>query len=191
MSKIEPGDETLPTKLVWLCREINKIYQENKDGFQRNRQRLDAMMTQLSEAEAALSALSVPAEQMENRKAKEAALQAQLVQAKQKKAAYEALALRCEELRSEISALREASEGDAAGTLAALEKEKAALTEEGVRLEREIHAAREETARTAAKPGHSEHQLGLAVDINSHTSDEWQLYAWLAEHAWHLVLYPS
>lgn len=55
-------------------------------------------------------------------------------------------------------------------------------------------AAREEAARTAAKPGHSEHQLGLAVDINSHTSDEWQLYAWLAEHAWQygfILRYPQ
>ena len=55
-------------------------------------------------------------------------------------------------------------------------------------------AAREEAARTAAKPGHSEHQLGLAVDINSHTSHEWQLYAWLAEHAWQygfILRYPQ
>ena len=55
-------------------------------------------------------------------------------------------------------------------------------------------AARKEARRTVARPGHSEHELGLAVDINSHTSDEWQLYAWLAEHAWQygfILRYPQ
>ena len=55
--------------------------------------------------------------------------------------------------------------------------------------------AREEAARTAARPGHSEHELGLAVDINSHTAeDEWRLYGWLAENAWRygfLLRYPQ
>ena len=55
-------------------------------------------------------------------------------------------------------------------------------------------AARKEARRTVARPGYSEHELGLAVDINSHTSDEWQLYAWLAEHAWQygfILRYPQ
>ena len=56
-------------------------------------------------------------------------------------------------------------------------------------------AAREEAARTAAKPGHSEHQLGLAVDINSQTDGgEGTLYAWLAENAWRygfILRYPQ
>ena len=55
-------------------------------------------------------------------------------------------------------------------------------------------AARKEARRTVARPGYSEHELGMAVDINSHTSDEWQLYAWLAEHAWQygfILRYPQ
>ena len=55
-------------------------------------------------------------------------------------------------------------------------------------------AARKEARRTVARPGHSEHELGLAVDINSHTSDEWQLYEWLAENAWQygfILRYPQ
>ncbi|MBQ6067471.1 MAG: M15 family metallopeptidase [Clostridia bacterium] len=55
--------------------------------------------------------------------------------------------------------------------------------------------AREEAARTVAQPGHSEHELGLAVDINSHTAeDEWRLYGWLAENAWRygfILRYPQ
>ena len=34
-----------------------------------------------------------------------------------------------------------------------------------------------------AEPGTSEHQLGLAVDINSENSDNWEVYNWLAAHA--------
>ena len=56
-------------------------------------------------------------------------------------------------------------------------------------------AARKEARRTAAKPGHSEHQLGLAVDINSQTEGgELALYDWLAENAWRydfILRYPQ
>lgn len=55
-------------------------------------------------------------------------------------------------------------------------------------------AARKEARRTVAWPGHSEHELGLAVDINSHTPEEGQLYAWLAEYAWQygfILRYPQ
>ena len=47
-----------------------------------------------------------------------------------------------------------------------------------------------------AAPGTSEHQLGIAVDINADktksTNDE--VYAWLAEHAWEygfILRYPK
>ena len=34
-----------------------------------------------------------------------------------------------------------------------------------------------------ADPGTSEHQLGIAVDINSENDDNWSVYSWLAMHA--------
>lgn len=46
-------------------------------------------------------------------------------------------------------------------------------------------AAKKEAANWAASPGYSEHQLGLAVDINSEDEalcSSWDVYAWLAEH---------
>lgn len=56
-------------------------------------------------------------------------------------------------------------------------------------------AARKEARRTVARPGYSEHQLGLAVDINSQTDgSEWALYAWLSENAWRygfILRYPQ
>ena len=55
--------------------------------------------------------------------------------------------------------------------------------------------AREAARSTVAQPGHSEHELGLAVDINSKTAeDEWRLYGWLAENAWRygfILRYPQ
>ena len=44
----------------------------------------------------------------------------------------------------------------------------------------------EENARAMAEqwvsvPGHSEHQLGISVDING---DVWDIYAWLQNHSW-------
>ncbi len=56
-------------------------------------------------------------------------------------------------------------------------------------------AARKEARRTVARPGYSEHQLGLAVDVNAHTSeDEWRLYEWLSANAWRygfILRYPQ
>ena len=46
-----------------------------------------------------------------------------------------------------------------------------------------------------AEPGTSEHELGLAVDINARgDSDDWDVYNWLAEHAWDygfILRYPD
>ena len=46
--------------------------------------------------------------------------------------------------------------------------------------------AYKEARKTAAAVGNSEHQLGLAVDINADLdkSDEWEVYIWLEENAW-------
>ena len=55
--------------------------------------------------------------------------------------------------------------------------------------------AQTEARRTVAEPGHSEHELGLAVDINSRSdAGEWALYEWLAENAWRygfILRYPQ
>lgn len=47
-------------------------------------------------------------------------------------------------------------------------------------------SARKEAGRWVAKVGYSEHQTGLAVDINADgvNSSAEDVYAWLAEHAW-------
>lgn len=49
-----------------------------------------------------------------------------------------------------------------------------------------VFDAYKEARKTAAAVGNSEHQLGLAVDINADLdkSDEWEVYIWLEENAW-------
>ena len=55
--------------------------------------------------------------------------------------------------------------------------------------------ARQKAQAAVAKPGYSEHELGLAVDINAvEGEDPWGLYEWLAENAWKygfILRYPS
>ena len=50
--------------------------------------------------------------------------------------------------------------------------------------------AEAETAKSTAPPGHSEHQTGLAVDLNGGS----EMYQWLAEHCWEygfILRYPD
>lgn len=57
-------------------------------------------------------------------------------------------------------------------------------------------AAYNQARNTVAAVGNSEHQLGLAVDINpiSGSANEWGVYPWLAEHSWEygfILRYPE
>lgn len=54
--------------------------------------------------------------------------------------------------------------------------------------------AKKLTNEYAAKPGYSEHETGLAVDINSSTGDSWELYGWLSENCYRygfILRYPD
>lgn len=55
--------------------------------------------------------------------------------------------------------------------------------------------AEHEAEKWVAKPGTSEHELGLAVDINAEgQTDGNRLYQWLAEHSWKygfILRYPA
>ena len=63
------------------------------------------------------------------------------------------------------------------------------IMEERVRRYREQGLSASDAKRAAAEqvaqPGTSEHELGLAVDINAAgRTDQWELYGWLAENSW-------
>ena len=49
------GDETLPTKLIWLCRTINSVYRTKESAFVRNKENLTKNLEKLRETEAALA----------------------------------------------------------------------------------------------------------------------------------------
>lgn len=55
--------------------------------------------------------------------------------------------------------------------------------------------AEQRGAELVAQPGTSEHELGLAVDINAANHESpWALYGWLAKHAWEygfILRYPK
>lgn len=57
--------------------------------------------------------------------------------------------------------------------------------------------AEKEAKLWVAEPGYSEHELGLAVDINSESEElcaSWDVYAWLQEHCWEygfILRYPE
>ena len=54
--------------------------------------------------------------------------------------------------------------------------------------------ARQKAEEYVALPGTSEHELGLALDINSTDGDSWGVYSWLAENAYQygfILRYPE
>ena len=57
-----------------------------------------------------------------------------------------------------------------------------------------VDGARIQAEKYVAVPGMSEHQTGLAVDINAADSNSWPLYGWLSQHAYEygfIMRYPQ
>ncbi len=78
------------------------------------------------------------------------------------------------------------------------EKEQEALYKNKVKEYRELgHSKREAvnlTNKFAAKPGYSEHETGLAADINSKDGDSRELYTWLEDNSYKygfILRYPQ
>ncbi len=85
------GDDCLSTKLVWLCRIINEIYEKNSDELQRNRSRLDAMMNAFRSTEKELSKFSDVTSQLAALQADYAQLERKLVDARETQKQYQIL----------------------------------------------------------------------------------------------------
>lgn len=57
-----------------------------------------------------------------------------------------------------------------------------------------LREAKQLTSEQVAKPGYSEHESGLAVDINSANGNSWELYGWLQNNCYRygfIVRYPD
>ena len=137
------GDDTLPTKMVWLCQMIRQIYKEKGGEFTRNRPRLDAAMKDLEKVSAELEAVSETAVRLSAVKTDLKQKQTVLERAKAEWEEYETIKERCRQLQSEADSLRvfdkaaqeaklralQAETADLAGVKSGLEAELAGLLE--------------------------------------------------------------
>lgn len=64
LSACPVGDETLPTKLAWLCNTVLDIYNDNRDEMTRSRERLDRSVEKLKAVDGQLKELSDVSEEL-------------------------------------------------------------------------------------------------------------------------------
>lgn len=107
LSHCPVGDERLPSRLVWLCRAINEIYQDNSDQLQRNRSRLDGAMAKLADTRKELEALSEVSQQLSAKKAECDALEEQLEDRQEAARECQALTARCTQARQTLEELKQ------------------------------------------------------------------------------------
>lgn len=137
------GDDTLPTKMVWLCQMIRQIYREKGGEFTRNRPRLDAAMRDLEKVSAELEAVSETAVRLSAVKTDLQQKQTALERVKAERKEYETIKEQCRQLQLEADSLRifdkaaeeaklrtlQAETADLAGVKSGLEAELAGLLE--------------------------------------------------------------
>ena len=130
ISQADVGDEQLPTKLIWLSRKLLKIYSEKASGFERNRGRLDDMMTKLREQESELELIGDSEGAYARLKEKQASLETALSEAYARRDKTERLRALCEAKEQEIAALKDCDAVNAERELERLNTEKKALSEQ-------------------------------------------------------------
>ncbi|MCD8191038.1 MAG: hypothetical protein LUD78_12630 [Clostridiales bacterium] len=123
------GDETLPTKLVWLCRIINKIYANKSDELTRNRTRLDEMKAELAKTEEALEPLAAIPEEIAKAQNKLTERQEELKTRLADKEKWEQLEAKCDEVKRKSEELLRFDPEKAQAELDKLTAEHAKLTQ--------------------------------------------------------------
>lgn len=127
LSQNDPGDEQLPTKLIWLVRKLLKIYTENDEALQRNRGRLDDMMAKIREKEQSISEQSDLAMKLHSLKLENEALERKWQAAVAQKEEVEQLQAMCDRLNEDIQSLSEFDPVAARNDVTRLEQEKQRL----------------------------------------------------------------
>ena len=145
ISRIAPGDETLPTKLIWLARTLLKIYSENADEMQRNRKRLDVKMDELREKQEALSALSKVADELREANDRAQILSRQLNEAEQSKREAMHIMDLCREKRARIEELQKIDPARTRAELSELTEREKELSAERETLANDLAAGRQKT----------------------------------------------
>ena len=121
ISRVPPGDEQMPTKLLWLARTILKIYEENSEKLQRNQDRLEKMMGKISLAEKELASQADTAQALAELRKRDEALELQLAEAEERRQETEELQKRCREAETQLQTLKQFDPAAAQRELTALE----------------------------------------------------------------------
>lgn len=123
------GNDTLPTKMVWLCQVIGQIYEEKGGEFARNRTRLDTAMRDLKKTGAELETFSEAAVQLSAVKADLKQRQAALDRARAEQEEYERIKEQCRRLQLEADSLHSFDKAAEEAKLRTLQAETAGLAE--------------------------------------------------------------
>lgn len=137
------GDEQLPTKLIWLCRLVNEIYQSKDDELQRNRVRLNMAVEKLHRTQKELAEYSDAAKQLAVLQAEYVQLQKQLQAGQDAAQAYQKLSAQCEEAKRQLEQLRDFNPTAAKAELDTLVAEIGALKENKITLSNQLTTAKQ------------------------------------------------
>lgn len=100
------GDETLPTKLAWLCNTVLDIYHDNCEEMTRNRDRLSAAVEKLRKVEGELRQFADVSVQLEQAHSKLEARQRELNEARENKRLFDSLHAKCAEAEETLKTLK-------------------------------------------------------------------------------------
>lgn len=101
------GDETLPTKLAWLCNTVLDIYHDNCEEMTRNRDRLSSAVEKLRKVEGELIQLADVSDQLDQVRRKLDVRQRELDEAKENKRLFDSLHAKCAEAEETLKTLKE------------------------------------------------------------------------------------
>ena len=177
LSQCPIGDEKLPLEMIWLSKELLRIYEDNDESLRRNRVRLDSIMEKLAQARTELETIA-DAEQLLPKMEKEYQdLTHQLAAAKQAKARYDSILARIESLRTELTQLRQFDAADAARTLEALEAQAQPLRKEKAQLETALTNTRWELAELDRKQRELVLEIGRGKNQYERDSKEYEKHS--------------
>lgn len=143
LSRAEPGDEQLPTKLIWLGRQLLKIYTENSDTMVRNRDRLDKMMEKVREQERTLAGLADTSGALHEAEQRCAALTEQLNEAEANREEKKRLEETCRQMRERLKQLEGADPTQVKAELEQLSARERQLSAQRTELLRELDRAKD------------------------------------------------
>lgn len=143
LSLCPAGDERLPSKLVWLCRVVNEIYQDHSEDLQRNRSRLDAAMAKLQDAQKQLEDSAEVGQRLSELQADYRALEKKLLASTEAAEECEQLQKACAKAKRQLEELKSFDTLTAEAELRQLQEQIKTQESTQVSLRRQLEQARE------------------------------------------------